>query len=170
MIAESTPFGGIHNNSLSDTNNDDWDSWFDPVVDLIGKYDISMWCYINCNWEKQPMWHDVGFGDTRLSSSGLVTQKWSQLILQNDNNAKMDGSSNRVFLTATSLQQNCGTYNDEPSSPIRFIAILSVSCFILLICYGRVFQKIVLRKATRSRRTGIDDEQTSLLTRKSDSN
>lgn len=72
MIAESTPFGGIELKQASEdaesflANNeydhDDWTRWFGKVIDIIDRHDVSMWCYINCDWESQPMWHNVGFG------------------------------------------------------------------------------------------------------------
>ena len=97
MIAESTPFGGMHWNgkrfgseqrlevpSLSDSvPNNIWDLWFAPVLDLIERYDIRMWSYINCDWDVQPMWHNVGFGDTRLSTLDHVMTKWRENVLGN---------------------------------------------------------------------------------------
>jgi hypothetical protein len=87
MIAESTPFGGITS----------WKDWFQPTLDLIEDYDISMWSYINCNWNDQPMWHNVGFGETRLSTNKDVMQQWHKHVIE----------GNR-FLGADSLL-NCGT-------------------------------------------------------------
>lgn len=77
MIAESTPFGGI------DQLSDPWNDWFDPVIQLISEFDIAMWSYINSDWESQPMWHGVGFGDTRLSSNATVMQLWKRHVLVN---------------------------------------------------------------------------------------
>lgn len=84
MIAESTPFGGIdfHGNSTSDI----WNLWFQKVINIIDEYDIGMWSYINCDWDSQPMWNGIGFGDTRLSSSNNVMDHWWNQILNNDNN------------------------------------------------------------------------------------
>jgi hypothetical protein len=77
MIAESTPFGGI------DSLQDPWNDWFQPCLDLIENYDISMWSYINCDWDSQPMWRNVGFGDTRLSINATVMSEWNTKVLQN---------------------------------------------------------------------------------------
>lgn len=88
MIAESTPFGGIVS----------WQDWFEPILQLIDEYDISMWSYINCNWEVQPMWHNVGFGDTRLAINDDVMQHWHDEVIQGDR-----------FLGAGSLNEYCGT-------------------------------------------------------------
>ncbi len=97
MIAESTPFGGIewnisvmqqtHNLSTSALaaflEQDPWQRWFQPTLDLIERHDIAMWCYINCAWESQPMWKGVGFGETRLSTSPVVMDKWKRNVLDN---------------------------------------------------------------------------------------
>lgn len=97
MIAESTPFGGMSGMFLEDPsqdatnssaivwNEDDiWDLWFQPTLDLIEEYDIGMWSYINCDWDSQPMWHGVGFGDTRLSSSNDVMRRWREEVWKQD--------------------------------------------------------------------------------------
>ena len=61
MIAESTPFGGIDKVAKKHNipSNEVWRVWFQKVLDLIDEFDIGMWSYINCNWEAQPMWHNV---------------------------------------------------------------------------------------------------------------
>jgi hypothetical protein len=100
MIAESTPFGGIDLDiKLTRVYNmtDPWERWFQPTLDLIDEYDIGMWSYINCDWESQPMWHNVGFGETRLSTNKRVMRKWRKKIL----------GGRRDFLLADSLT-NCG--------------------------------------------------------------
>jgi hypothetical protein len=102
MIAESTPFGGIDLNT-TDTEayneSDPWQRWFGKVVDLIETYDIDLWSYINCDWESQPMWHNVGFGDTRLSSNEKVMRMWHDLII--------NGNGTQKFLMAGTLRE-CG--------------------------------------------------------------
>ena len=77
MIAESTPFGGIPH------LKDPWNEWFVPVLDLIDDYDIAMWSYINCDWESQPMWHNVGFGNTRLAHNRTVLKLWYHHVQNN---------------------------------------------------------------------------------------
>eukprot|EP00584_Thalassiosira_punctigera_P009158 CAMPEP_0172532350 /NCGR_PEP_ID=MMETSP1067-20121228/5439_1 /TAXON_ID=265564 ORGANISM="Thalassiosira punctigera, Strain Tpunct2005C2" /NCGR_SAMPLE_ID=MMETSP1067 /ASSEMBLY_ACC=CAM_ASM_000444 /LENGTH=456 /DNA_ID=CAMNT_0013316857 /DNA_START=178 /DNA_END=1545 /DNA_ORIENTATION=+ len=111
IIAESTPFGGIElmqashdaNDFLENNeyDHDDWGRWFGKVLDVINKHDVSMWCYINCDWESQPMWHNVGFGETRLSSNQNVMSHWHEQIVKN-------GIANRKFLASGSLE-NCGS-------------------------------------------------------------
>ncbi|KAL7530978.1 hypothetical protein ACHAWF_003586 [Thalassiosira exigua] len=110
IIAESTPFGGIELKQASNESKlflsnheydkDDWDRWFGNVIDIINRYDISMWCYINCDWEQQPMWHGVGFGQTLLSSNSHVMSQWHDLVVKN-------GIPGRTFLASGSLEQ-CG--------------------------------------------------------------
>jgi hypothetical protein len=77
MIAESAPFGGFA--ALSDP----WNDWFVPVLEWIDQYDIGMWSYIHCNWDALPMWHGVGFGDSRLSTNATVWRLWRQHVLHN---------------------------------------------------------------------------------------
>jgi len=121
MIAESTPFGGINVNT-SETRafnkTSPWDRWYGEVLALIEKYDISMWCYINCNWDSQPMWRNVGFGDTRLSSNQEVMEKWNHYVIRS--------AGKQQFLMSGSLD-----YKTKMSSNIEtleyassFLAIL----------------------------------------------
>jgi len=77
MIAESTAFGGI------DTMEDPWSDWFQPTLDLIKEHDIAMWSYINADWDAQPMWKGIGFGDTRLSTNWTVLELWQPRVLAN---------------------------------------------------------------------------------------
>ena len=60
-----------------------WSLWFEPVLELIETYDIQMWSYIDCDWDAQPMWHHVGFGDSRLVTSSDVMRKWHKYVLNN---------------------------------------------------------------------------------------
>jgi hypothetical protein len=95
MIAESTPFGGIDlNQSITEPYglDDPWERWFQPVFDIIEEYDVSMWSYINCNWESQPMWHNIGFGETRLSTNQIIMQKWQEYIFRGKRSFLMSGS------------------------------------------------------------------------------
>lgn len=96
MIAESTPFGGIQNDETTT-----WEEWFVPVLDLIEEYDIAMWCYINSDWDKQPMWHNVGFGNTLLSSNSYVMKQWHSVMYEGSPNK----DTNNNTLPKTNLQQ-----------------------------------------------------------------
>ena len=75
MIAESTPFGGI------DKLHDPWASWFEPVLQVIDDYDVGVFSYISCDWESQPMWRGVGFGDSRLTTNKTVMQLWRDHVV-----------------------------------------------------------------------------------------
>lgn len=90
MIAESAPFGGI----IPDQNlkkkmeeynmsyMDPWETWFEKIIrDVIVRYDVGLWSYINCDWDALSMWRGVGFGDTRISSSEQVMMKWKSKVL-----------------------------------------------------------------------------------------
>jgi hypothetical protein len=89
MIAESTPYGGIVSNGSNSAGfvGNSWERWFRHVVSLIDRYDIKMWCYINCDWDAQPMWrvnHAPGqpWGDTRIEAAptGLI-EMWQVNVL-----------------------------------------------------------------------------------------
>ena len=93
MIAESTPFGGIvdetdHNNQVNEAGYEGstWSRWFVAVLALIEKYDIRMFSYINCNWDALPMWqqnHAVGvqWGDTRVEQYPDLFSRWKRQML-----------------------------------------------------------------------------------------
>lgn len=118
MIAESTPFGGIDMNSPETekySETDPWERWFAKVIDLIEKYDISMWSYINCDWDSQPMWRGVGFGETRISFDEKVLSKWHDIMFAKQSEDSSSGSSSR-FLMAGSLE-HCQDYDMAMISP-----------------------------------------------------
>jgi len=138
MIAESTPFGGIDMDTYETKTyheTDPWNRWFGKVLDIIDKYDVSMWCYINCDWDAQPMWHGVGFGETRISSNDDVMRKWQKHVITNEHGHSSnsdDGKkhSHRSFLMAGSLQ-DCGqsrngsikkNSNSENSTSVSLLA------------------------------------------------
>merc|ERR1712238_328806 len=74
-------------------DSDSWDRWYSRVINLITRYNISMWCYINCDWDSQPMWQGIGFGDTRISSSNYIMDRWREAIYFSDD----EGSNNNNF-------------------------------------------------------------------------
>lgn len=153
MIAESTPFGGITNS---------WNDWFGPVLDLIDRYDIDMWSYINCDWESQPMWHSIGFGETRLSTSAEIMAKWNTLVV----------NGNR-FLGAGSLDEYCGVTPSTKviSIPQSSISLpLAVTVFLLFNITAIVWACRRLRRRTAHRYVAMDspcsslkDEETPLI-------
>ena len=76
-------------------DTDPWERWFGRVISLIETYDIDMWSYINCDWDSQPMWKGVGFGDTRLSINSNVMKKWHHYVIE--------GRGNQTFLMGDAL-------------------------------------------------------------------
>lgn len=72
MIAESTPYGGI--------SDERWANWFMPCLELIHRHHIQMWCYINANWEAQPMFAGQGWGDCRIQQNAYVMSNWLATI------------------------------------------------------------------------------------------
>ena len=72
MIAESTPYGGI--------SNARWANWFLPCLDLIHRHHIQMWCYIDTDWEAQPMFAGQGWGDCRIEQNPYVMSNWLATI------------------------------------------------------------------------------------------
>lgn len=117
MIAESTPFGGIDmvtNETLAYGLSDPWERWYGPTLELIDKYDIKMWSYIDCDWESQPMWRGVGFGESRVSSNARVMEKWRGLVVNGGHRNR------RKFLMAGSLK-HCGqgSGSSEPLLGLR---------------------------------------------------
>ena len=117
MIAESTPFGGMYledNPNVASLGSGDegeniWDLWFQPVLDLIEEYDIGMWSYINCDWNSQPMWKGIGFGDTRLSISQTVMTRWRTHVL-----SEQSRFVNR--LSCSSVPPSTATFRPSPLS------------------------------------------------------
>jgi len=135
MIAESTPFGGI------DTLNDPWNDWFEPVLQLIEEYDIAMWSYINCDWNSQPMWHNVGFGDTRLSTNATIMKFWKQRVLDNPRfvmslSCNQNNNANPVLveLSIRGMHPNVPLGYWIAGSVLITVALL---CHFLVLCRGR---------------------------------
>ncbi len=109
-------------------DDDDWERWFRKVIGLIDEYDVSMWCYINCDWESQPMWHGVGFGETRLSSNAHIMSRWHDEVVDSR-------SPSRKFLFAGSLEYCGGDYHSQIEDAIEnefvpFVSYILVPFFV----------------------------------------
>lgn len=75
MIAEATPQGYV----LKGKNGDEaWDEWFAPLFQHVedNKDVIQALCYINVNWDSQPMWKGQGWGDSRVQENNFVQSNW----------------------------------------------------------------------------------------------
>lgn len=147
MIAESTPFGGINLNNTNTrifNDTDAWDRWFGRVLALIEMHDIDMWSYINCDWDSQPMWKNIGFGDTRLSSNDHVMKQWRHYIIES--------RGKQTFLMGNTME--CGISEEHRMeegldshysirNPYSFVDALSLSflvfCIYLLFFLLRYF-------------------------------
>ena len=148
MIAESTPFGGINMetlNTIKYNETDPWDRWYGKIIDLIERYDIDMWSYINCDWESEPMWKGVGFGDTRLSSSNIVMKKWQEIII--------DGKGQQKFLMGGSLK-TCNL-DGVPSSHYLSGVVFGFPVVILLVILVWVVK--MRNKATTAASALVDE-------------
>lgn len=120
MIAESTPFGGIlDESSPPDSVNEagfsgsTWNSWFIPILQFIEKNDIKMWNYINCNWDSQPMWQkeraqNIHWGDTRIQHYPGIKERWYQDVLHNSRFSwVIDQESNyKIFIKVNRSEDN----------------------------------------------------------------
>lgn len=179
MIAESTPFGGIGLKQASKDvskflakngyDHDDWERWYGKVIDVINKYDVSMWSYINCNWESEPMWRNVGFGETRLSSNDHVMSHWFEQVARN-------GVADRTFLFGGSLE-NCGTvsdiYIDDPGyMSFNMSHFFYLILFPLLVASGAFFIPLFFLDEKNGRRCRPSEkgERKSLLARLDENN
>lgn len=71
MIAEATPRGvGTYYGEYA------LDKWFRPFFDFISEKNIKAVCYINSNWDEQPMWKGQGWGDARVQTNKIVKKAW----------------------------------------------------------------------------------------------
>lgn len=76
MIAESTPFGGIHGDGA-----EVWESWFSPVLEFVRTEDVRFWSYIDCDWEAFPMWVGQGWGDSRVQAHAVTASRWATDVI-----------------------------------------------------------------------------------------
>ena len=175
MIAESTPFGGMNVTKSSvarkyieanRNNSDIWNLWFQKTIDLIDEYDISMWSYISCDWGSQPMWKDIGFGDTRLSSSDVVMSHWWDQVLTNNsrfllrienyNDQSSHGSSRGKDVDRSALTMILDFKNDEQemntfalSNRLPFL-IFTGGLVLLVFLSVRILHRVKVRKGIKS--------------------
>jgi hypothetical protein len=71
MIAESTPAGiGVLDEKQA------YFKWFKPLFSFIEKNDVKMLCYINDDWDAEPMFVDFKWKDARVQSNPAVTKFW----------------------------------------------------------------------------------------------
>jgi len=71
IIAETTPQG------IGTTFGEgSWKRWFQLFFNFIAEKNIRAICYINSNWEEQPMWKGQGWGDARIQANKIIKKRW----------------------------------------------------------------------------------------------
>ena len=76
MIAEATP----RVKSITLTDKSSWDDWFAPFFKFIFSNNVKAVCYINANWDAQPMWFGQNWGDSRVQNNETIKNNWIQSI------------------------------------------------------------------------------------------
>ena len=57
-----------------------WKEWFVPLFKFISDKNVKAFSYINCDWDKIPMFQSMGWGDTQIQSNSEIQKKWTQEI------------------------------------------------------------------------------------------
>jgi hypothetical protein len=71
MIAEASPWFWKINES-----DGAWKGWFLPMLKFVQDNDVKAISYINCDWDKIPLFQTKGWGDTRVQSNKKLMEKW----------------------------------------------------------------------------------------------
>ncbi|MDP8266620.1 MAG: glycosyl hydrolase [Candidatus Aceula meridiana] len=75
MIAEATPRGlDIHQGEKT------WKMWYQKLFSFIDEYDVKALCYINCDWEKIPMFKGQGWENARVQDNAFIKENWLKKI------------------------------------------------------------------------------------------
>lgn len=53
-----------------------WDGWFVPMLAFADTSGAKALCYINADWDAQPLWQGQGWGDSRIQTHELVKRNW----------------------------------------------------------------------------------------------
>jgi hypothetical protein len=70
MIAEATPSG------IGVDGERSWNLWFKPFFQFIHDNQVPVVCYINSDWEQQPMFKGQGWGDARVQVNDVILDHW----------------------------------------------------------------------------------------------
>ena len=73
MIAESTPKG-----RKTGEGEALWNQWYKRYFSSIAANNIKAACYINTNWEEQPMWRGQDWGDARVETNDFIKSRWRE--------------------------------------------------------------------------------------------
>lgn len=74
MIAECAPALNNELKAFAKIN------WYQKLFRFINKYDIKALCYINANWDKQPMFSEYNWGNSKLNVSKEIKNFWLKNI------------------------------------------------------------------------------------------
>ncbi len=72
MIAESAPWRTRPSES--------WEKWFVRMLAYVKRHDVAALCYINCDWAKVPIFHDKGWGDSRVQANPSLLRNWQRTM------------------------------------------------------------------------------------------
>ena len=75
MIAEAMPKGL----RVSDGEKV-WKRWFKKFFEFIHAHNVKIVCYINWDWDDQPMFKGQNWGDARIESNQLIKERWLEEI------------------------------------------------------------------------------------------
>ena len=132
-----------------------WNRWFLPVLAFIDKFDIRMWCYINCDWDSFPMWqknHAPGiyWGDTRIEIYASLRKKWESLVLDTPRfNWIRDGKVRGTVCAGIVPRHEDGTSDTHHPNRVATVKLLSFaflllgSMLCLLLACANCFEAIV---------------------------
>jgi len=70
MIAESAPMTWY---GVTDAKKPDW---YRILFKFIEEKDVQAFCYINCNWDAQPMFEQYHWGNSKLNFTEEITKIW----------------------------------------------------------------------------------------------
>jgi hypothetical protein len=89
MIAEAAPMG------LGVDYPHCWEIWYESVFRFIKENDIRIFCYINCNWDKIPIFAHEKWKDSSVQSNTEILANWVAKISSDD----FLNASSRLFKT-----------------------------------------------------------------------
>ena len=72
MIAEATPY----NIRIPQDRDNAWYMWYQPFFEFVHREKVKAVCYINSNWDAQPMWKGQLWGDARVQADSTVRALW----------------------------------------------------------------------------------------------
>ncbi len=71
MIAEASP-----NSEIPLDGKKRWQRWYKALFAFAREYDVRAISYINCEWDKFPMWKGQNWGDSRVENDPFLKQSW----------------------------------------------------------------------------------------------